>query len=132
MGLDVSHNCWSGPYSAFNRWRDKLAEVAGYKFVHSNDGFPHDVVDLQWDSYQTKNYYGDWDTEPDDALIYLIVHSDCEGVIHPEHAGPLADRLTKLLPYLSDTHLNSYLALTRRFIRGLRLAAAAGQDVVFH
>lgn len=29
MGLDCSHNAWHGAYSAFMRWRIKLAEVAG-------------------------------------------------------------------------------------------------------
>jgi hypothetical protein len=29
MGLDTSHGCWHGAYSAFSRWRTKLAEVAG-------------------------------------------------------------------------------------------------------
>jgi hypothetical protein len=30
MGLDTTHDCWHGAYSAFMRWRRKLAEVAGY------------------------------------------------------------------------------------------------------
>lgn len=29
MGLDTTHGCWHGAYSAFMRWREKLAEVAG-------------------------------------------------------------------------------------------------------
>ena len=28
MGLDCSHNAWHGAYSAFMRWRQKLADVA--------------------------------------------------------------------------------------------------------
>lgn len=30
MGLDTSHDCWRGAYSAFNRWRRALAEAAAY------------------------------------------------------------------------------------------------------
>lgn len=30
MGLDVSHDAWHGAYSAFTRWRNCLAEDAGY------------------------------------------------------------------------------------------------------
>ena len=32
MGLDTTHDCWHGAYLAFSRWRDQLAEVAGYTF----------------------------------------------------------------------------------------------------
>ena len=27
MGLDTTHGCWHGTYSAFNRWRNKIAEM---------------------------------------------------------------------------------------------------------
>lgn len=29
MGLDTSHDCWHGAYSAFNRWREGIAKAAG-------------------------------------------------------------------------------------------------------
>lgn len=29
MGLDTSHDCWHGAYSAFNRWREAVAKAAG-------------------------------------------------------------------------------------------------------
>lgn len=29
MGLDTSHNCWHGAYSAFMRWRQEIAKAAG-------------------------------------------------------------------------------------------------------
>ena len=29
MGLDTSHGCWHGAYSAFTRWRTVLAQAAG-------------------------------------------------------------------------------------------------------
>ncbi len=29
MGLDVSHDCWHGAYSAFMRWRQEIARAAG-------------------------------------------------------------------------------------------------------
>jgi hypothetical protein len=29
MGLDTSHGCWHGSYSAFMRWRRKIASLAG-------------------------------------------------------------------------------------------------------
>ena len=32
MGLDCSHGCWHGAYSAFMRWRAKLARTRLSKF----------------------------------------------------------------------------------------------------
>lgn len=39
MGLDVSHDCWHGAYSAFMRWRRKLAEVAEFPPLDLMVGF---------------------------------------------------------------------------------------------
>ena len=30
MEPDTTHYCWHGPYSAFNRWRQQLADLLGY------------------------------------------------------------------------------------------------------
>ena len=134
MGLDTSHDCWHGAYGAFTRWRDKLAEVAGYQLAKL-DGDYRETVLIDWGHIEDKNYQGDWDAIPADPLILLIAHSDCDGVIHPEHAGPLADRLTELLPLVPDEvapgHVRHWRETTQRFIDGLRAAAAAGEDVVF-
>lgn len=145
MGLDTSHDCWSGAYSAFSRWRDKLANVAGYMiakvdFSSTGDRMdalmgPRDTVLIDWGHIEEKNYQGDWDIMPADPLILLIAHSDCDGVIHPQHAGPLADRLAELLPLLPEGethgHVRHWRNTTQRFIDGLRAAADAGEDVVF-
>lgn len=145
MGLDTSHDCWHGAYGAFSRWRDKLAEVAGYaiaKVDFSGQGDrmadmmgARDTVLIDWGHIADKNYMGEWDAMPADPLILLIAHSDCDGLIHPEHAGPLADRLAELLPLLPEGeapgHVRHWRQTTQRFIDGLREAAAAGEDVEF-
>lgn len=134
MGLDTSHGCWHGAYSAFTRWRHELARAAGYQ-VARLEGQHHDTTLIDWGHIADKNYYGEWDTMPSDPLILLIAHSDCEGKIHPQHAGPLADRLTELLPLLGGDgggHIGSYQEKTQQFINGLRTAVAAGEDVDFH
>lgn len=38
MGLDTTHGCWHGAYSAFGRWRDGLAQAAGIP-LHLMEGF---------------------------------------------------------------------------------------------
>lgn len=145
MGLDTSHDAWHGAYSAFTRWRHAVAEAAGYAIIRPGPLLTHPgvgqypYVDLNWDVFEDKNYQGDWDRPPgDDPLLYLIVHSDCDGVIHPKEGRHLAARLEQLLPKLDTEVFGWYRGqprsmhdLTERFILGLRKAAAANEDVTF-
>lgn len=135
MGLDTSHDCWHGAYSSFNRWREAVAVAAGYAVYDVADhrsGRIVPTVMLDWGHIMLQNLLGDWEKPPHDPLIVLIAHSDCEGFIHPEHAGPLADRLEELLPLLNDDPIIGHQAKTRQFIAGLRAAVAAGEAVDFH
>lgn len=141
MGLWASHGCWEGSYSAFTRWRHELARAAGYEIKEPTpadwaDGIYAPYVDIRWEAFEAKNYQGEWDSPPgDDPLLFLIVHSDCDGVIHPEHGVHLADRLEQLLPLLDESksagHITSMRGKTRQFIDGLRAAAKADEDVEF-
>lgn len=139
MGLDTSHDCWHGAYSAFSRWRDKLAEVAGYQIAKVDWGpgsfGPRDTVLIDWGHIEEECCQGTWTETPADPLIVLIAHSDCDGWIHPAQAGPLADRLEELLPLLPDEeaagHVRHWRTTTQRFIDGLRAAVAAGESVEF-
>jgi len=141
MGLWVSHECWTGAYSAFSRWRERLARTAGYTVAkvtwEDADTFMngHDFVLIDWGHVTNEQLMGDWDETPADPLLVLIAHSDCEGVIHPAQAGPLADRLTELLPLLPDEvdrgHIGDWRTKTQAFIDGLRAAVEAGEDVEF-
>lgn len=144
MGLDTTHDCWHGAYSAFNRWRHAVAEAAGYRVVpptpeeRATGRILCDCVDIDWSIYRDENYQGEWSDGPfiDDPLLHLIVHSDCDGVIHPKHGRALAARLEGLLPLLdegkSGGHIWSMREVTERFIRGLRKATDADEDVEFY
>jgi hypothetical protein len=94
-----------------------------------------DCVLIDWGHITMANVMGEWDKTPTDPLLVLITHSDCEGVIHPAQAGPLADRLTELLPLLPDEadlgHIGAWRPKTQAFIDGLRAAVEAGEDVEF-
>lgn len=128
VGLDTTHDCWHGSYIAFSHWREKLAELAGYSII--NEG-PQTMVDLDWESLPADRYQGLWPETPVDPLLVLIVHSDCDGSIYPEQAGPLADRLEQLLPLIEDD--GSWIRpSTEQFINGLLLAARRGEPVRFH
>lgn len=122
MGLDTSHDCWHGPYSAFNRFRKKIAEVAGYGNLDDYEGFG-----------------GAKQFPEGDPLVVLLNHSDCEGSIEAKDCAPLADRMEQLLPALiaADGPLypgsqGSYTWAAERFIKGLRLAASENEPVEFH
>lgn len=143
MGLDTTHGCWQGAYSAFTRWRNQLAVSAGYELMHptpqeiSEGALPSSKYPaIEWSGIEEKNFAGEWHRTPPDPLIVLIAHSDCDGVIHPAQAGPLANRLEELLPKLPEGdgggHIGDWREKTQRFVDGLREAVRAGEDVEFY
>jgi hypothetical protein len=121
MGLDTTHECWHGAYSAFMRWREKLAEVAGLPALRQMSGYGGNIS---------------WDVPRPDVLYELLNHSDCDGFLPAAICAPLADRLSELLPLLpvvdDGGHIGPWREKTQRFIDGLRTAAAHNQDVEFH
>ncbi len=156
MGLDTSHNCWHGSYTVFGAWRQQVALAGGYTLKERSD-VPWPSVDLPWDMFKQENYKGDWADGPavEDPLLYLIVHSDADGVIHPEEGRHLAARLEQILPALTKqgapdlaARLEQFVPgltvernwmtdewlekTTKQFIKGLRDAAADGEDVQFY
>ncbi len=137
MGLDTTHNCWHGAYSAFTRFRNRLALAAGYEVldVKYPDGSIMPTTLIDWGHLSDETLQGQWERTPDDPLLVLIAHSDCDGVIHPEQAGPLADRMEELLPLLpvepAPGHIGDWRIKTQAFIYGLRLAVERGEDVEF-
>ena len=139
MGLDTSHGCWHGAYSAFGRWRETIAQVAGYKMMdptpeEQNQGHYRPYVAIEWSGVTADNLAGEWSRTPPDPLVVLIAHYDCEGVIHPKQGIALAHRLSELLPLLPEDgggHIGNYRDKTQLFINGLMDAYRAGEDVVF-
>jgi len=59
MGLDCSHNAFSGAYGAFDDFRSVVAKAAGV------------------------DYWG-FDAEHGSGLQILMFHSDCDGDLTPE------------------------------------------------
>lgn len=139
MVLDVSHDCWRGAYSAFSRFRQDVARAAGYAVwpVASELG-PRDTIMLDWGHVTPENLAGEWAETPADPLLVLFAHSDCDGVIHPAQAGPLAKRLREVAALMDDDpgwgHLvraGGSKAAAIRFAAGLEAAVAMGETVAF-
>lgn len=134
MGLDVSHDCFSGAYSSFTRWRNELTKAAGLKTVPTPYGF--EALDIDWERFTEDNLEGIWENPPDDPLLILLIHSDCDGIIPHEYCEHLANRLEQLLPNLDGDGVGHIARLgikgtTNRFIDGLRLAHERSEDVEF-
>lgn len=65
--------------------------------------------------------------------MVLLNHSDCDGVIKSEDCAPLADDMESILDKLDAAQFQwSDYAIAQRFIKGLRAAAKANEDVLFH
>jgi hypothetical protein len=159
MGLDVSHNCWHGAYSAFSRWRQHLAKLAGVplglmegfyqepyrpamEWAAPRDGGPicndmHGPILHNWLTLDVLPYVPiKWESLKPDVLHVLLNHSDCDGDIPVKYLKPLADRLEELnaLPGADVDlfgHVGDFRMKTQKFIDGLRLAASKRQKVTF-
>jgi len=138
MGLETTHGCYLGSYSLFHSWRTEIGRLAGYPTkIHRVDfcGVRTLKECLLFDETALPPNYaqGEWKHLPEDPLMVLLVHSDCDGRIKAEHCAPLADALEPLVPKLAGSaeDRQSDAATAKRFIDGLRAASAAGEDVKF-
>lgn len=88
MGLDTTHDCWHGPYSAFNRFRYSLGHQIG--------------IDL--DDYN--GYGGKRNLNLSDIkhpLMPLFNHSDCDGELSVEESKSIVLGLNNVLENFNDT-----------------------------
>ena len=131
MGLDVSHNCWQGPYPDFAKFREAVAAVAKAYYGY----------EPEYDAHPPRAFLGWWDNRfptatgghrYTDALDVFFIHSDSEGWIFPQDAGALAARLEPLLDHLGDDQRPaSPRKWLEQFIAGLREASELYEVVEF-
>ncbi|QNN98918.1 hypothetical protein PBI_MOVA_86 [Mycobacterium phage Mova] len=151
MGLDTTHDCWHGAYSGFTRFREVVGRAAGLPYIipsdpdHWSHGSP--VLDFDWDLYTLDNYQGRWRKKdpvwrrPDDIygipkqddVLYLLIHSDCDGELRRGYLPRLKARLEELEPeYERLANDDDYLrGRLHTFIEGLGRAIDAGEHVRF-
>jgi len=144
MGLDTSHNCWHGAYSAFARFRQAIAKAVGiplslmegfyrppeWAFEQLTPGAKFEI-DKMLQSLPLS-----WDLFKGDPILALLNHSDCQGDIPAEQCAPLAKRLREIAPLLKGQdgggHLGDIEAKAIQFAEGCELAASRGENVEFH
>lgn len=117
MGLDITHDAWHGPYSAFNKWRAAIADVAGMPPLYDMIGFGGNIK---------------WDTLEYNDIHILLNHSDCDGEISWQDCKLVADALSKLVDKLSDGgYYISDKELAVQFINGCMLAYNSKENLIF-
>lgn len=120
MGLDTTHNCWHGPYSAFHGFRMKLAEKIGINLMEM-EGFTADGK--PWKDVDSK-------------LVPLLYHSDCDGELTVEECKLIAEGLTEVLENLTDDGdeppFYSFKSRVEQFRDGCLDAIEKNEPVEFH
>lgn len=145
MGLDTSHDCWHGPYGSFKEFRELVGRAAGLPYRRAADGDGY-VLDIDWDPVSMRQIEGHWDRKGPtvqssgiydppitDPVLYLLVHSDCDGKLRRGYLPALKKRLEELLPAyerLAEDRYSKHKLQT--FIDGLQRAIDQGEHVDFH
>lgn len=103
MSLQISEDGFAGAYSSFALLRNRIAWAAGYEVVSDFRAgrLPHAriVADPRW---ADANFMGEWEMMPQDALLVLLVHSDCEGIIPWGVCRRLELRLREIASWCDD------------------------------
>ncbi len=94
MGLDTTHNCWHGPYRAFNRFRYSLGHQIE---INLND----------YNGYGTEDGKNLADIKHD--LMPLFNHSDCDGSLSIDDQKRIVKGLNQVLENFND-EINSDLS----------------------
>ena len=128
MGLNCSHNCFDGAYSAFHRLR---LEVLKYAVA------PKDPLSRETGFYNV----------PADLPLPLqdfLLHSDCDGTIEVKDQIAMAECLEVIADKMEAAadpndigwgHIKAhggFIAGARKFAAGLRRANELGEPVGFH
>ncbi len=152
MGLDTTHDAWSGAYSAFHRWRSEVARLKGLPPLELMQGF-----------YEANNVTGDplyamtlgledeislscrrrlqeqlpisWECLKDDPIHYLLFHSDCDGKIEWWFCKDIAESLEAVIPLMDGEgggRIGNWEAKTQAFVDGLLVAYYNYEHLGFH
>ena len=128
MGLDVSHDAFSGAYSAFNRFRKVLCEATGGHWCDEISGPEHWFVG---EGYTRTSHPG---------LFAFFSSNDCEGSFDPDIALAIANEMEALLPKLDSipqeiggdiARAGGYRKVAERYIAGCRLAHANDEPLEY-
>ena len=146
MGLSISHNAFSAPYSTFNRWRTEIAKRIGMPldlmegFYFEKEQNPFTLLNYAYpkgDELEMANLRRSlipllplkWDSFKPSPLHDLLYHSDCDGYIN-------YSSLRKIIPILEsmikdDDKESGFYQTTDQFINGAKDAVNHKQRLEF-
>lgn len=134
MGLDTSHDCFHGPYSQFNQWREWLNLFIMRERGGTGDTTAEEIghMGATYNAYNTAYAQGLY-ADQSVPLNVLMQHSDCDGEIPADVCAALADDLQRIADRFMPERgtYDMMRPTTMRFIAGLRDAAANNEPVVF-
>ena len=98
MGLDFSHGDAHWAYSGFNRFRERLAQIIGFK-LRDMQGFTDSIESgLSWDNIK-------------DPIKDLLNHSDCDGELMVNQCQTIAPRLNEMIKDWGEDDFDKIQAL---------------------
>lgn len=115
MGLDVSHDCWSGSYSRFMQFRRAIADSLGF-----------DIDEMKGFDGQKS-----WEGVCSDGWKVLLYHSDCEGEISVEESKLLLSEMTSHLEKFK-AHAPPWVDRYVQFMNGVKDAVDSNEEIDFH
>jgi len=125
---------WNTSYGGFARMRDLIAEAAGFdRHTHYKGRFtPYSLKGYWIDPYdfdiRMSGLPLDSIEEVEDDIDYLLLHSDCDGILPPFAAGKVAARLSDLIYKIEDGYYREQIHSLMVF---LRTASENGNIVEF-
>jgi hypothetical protein len=139
MGLDMSHGAYSGGYTGFSIIREILCRAAGWPKDGPDKHFEAQSGSrVNWEAYPDVSGEAFRENVPEDPLICLAAHSDCDGILPVNVLEPLADRIDELTPAalrVADAEFPGWRGelpeLLADMALGFRAAAENGEDVEF-
>lgn len=142
MGMRATNDAWSGSCSGFNAWRNRIAIILGIgtkEFTYKGAmGFSKTMIVPNYDekAYTAKNYMGMWKSIPEEPIMLLLAHSDCEGVLKVKHLKLIVQRLEEMLAYarltLSNEPQFGFYEETEKFIDGAKKCIEQNVQMEFH
>lgn len=138
MGLDVSHNCFSGSYGEFYFFRQALAVSTGIPPLELMEGFYKSMnqsLSLPTLYHGPDHHYGilsldkrlpiQWKCLKPRKVFLLIDHSDCDGNLKWQDCAAIAKDLKSL------NLMPPWDRVRDQFVKGLMYAASRHEDVDF-
>lgn len=144
MGIGFSHGGASWSYSGFNEFRALLAKDVGIELYDMDGYFTKEEISKGTAFLREYGKY-DWPSKKpwseieDEALLPLLNHSDCEGVLTPEECAQVAPRIREIIskwPNQIDCDeftMDNYDKIQGRLLAdGMEVCAETNCDFKFH